>query len=94
MHEIAAHLEVCSGCAAEFAEWRNAQSLVSSIGPAKAPADLGLRLRVALSQQAANTAQEKFARGRVRWENTFRPLMWQFTAGFASTVALWAAWRC
>jgi hypothetical protein len=89
MHEIATHLEVCSsGCAAEFAEWRNAQLLASSIGPAKAPANLGLRLRVALSQQAANTAQEKIARGRVRWENTFGPLIWQVTAGFASTVAL------
>jgi len=88
MHEIAAHLEVCSACAAEFAEWRNAQSLLSSIGPAKAPPNLGLRLRVALSQQAANTAQEKFERGRVRWQNTFRPLIWQISAGFAGTVAL------
>ena len=88
MHEIAGHLEVCSGCAAEFAEWRNAQSLISSIGPAKAPADLSLRLRVALSQQSANTVEEKFARGRVRWENTFLPLVWRATAGFASTVAL------
>jgi anti-sigma factor RsiW len=88
MQEIAAHLEVCSGCAAEFAQWRIAQSLLSSIGPAKAPADLGLRLRVALSQESANTAQEKFARTRVRWQNTFAPLFWQVTAGFASTVAL------
>ncbi len=88
MQEIAAHLEACSGCAAEFAQWRTAQSLISSIGPAKAPQDLGLRLRVALSQESANTAKEKLARGRVRWENTFRPLIWQVTAGFASTVAL------
>jgi anti-sigma factor RsiW len=88
MHEIAAHLELCSGCSAEFAAWRNAQALISSIGPAKAPADLGLRLRVALSQEAANTTEEKFARGRVRWQNTFGPLVWQITAGFASTVAL------
>ena len=88
MHEIAGHLELCSGCAAEFAEWRNAQSLISSIGPAKAPADLGLRLRVALSKESANTVEERFARGRVRWENTFLPLVWRATAGFASTVAL------
>jgi anti-sigma factor RsiW len=88
MQEIAAHLEVCSGCAAEFAQWRIAQSLISSIGPAKAPADLGLRLRVALSQESANTAQAKFARSRVRWQNTIAPLFWQVTAGFASTVAL------
>jgi anti-sigma factor RsiW len=91
MHEIAAHLEVCSGCAADFAEWRNAQSLVSSVGPAKAPANLALRLRVALSQQSANTAQEKISRSRLRWQNTFLPLMWQFTAGLASTVALLGA---
>jgi anti-sigma factor RsiW len=88
MHLIATHLEGCSTCTAEFAQWRNAQRLVSSIGPAKAPANLGLRLRVALSQQAANTPQEKYERGRIRWENTFRPLLWQFTAGLASTVAL------
>jgi anti-sigma factor RsiW len=91
MHEIAAHLEVCSGCSAEFAQWRNAQSLVSSIGPAKAPENLGLRLRVALSQQMANTTQEKFARERVRWQNTMLPLMWRVTAGFASTVAMLGA---
>jgi hypothetical protein len=90
MHEIAAHLEVCSGCSVEFAQWRNAQSLVSSIGPAKAPEDLGLRLRVALSQQMANTTVEKFARERVRWQNTLLPLMWRVTAGFASTVAMLA----
>jgi anti-sigma factor RsiW len=88
MHEIAAHLGVCSGCAAEFAQWRDAQSLISSIGPAKAPANLGLRLRVALSQQSTETARAKFARGRVRWQNTLAPLVWQVTAGFASTVAL------
>ena len=90
MHEIAAHLEVCAGCEAEFGQWRSAQSLISSIGPAKAPANLGLRLRVALSQQSANTVEEKFARGWVRWQN-FRPLVWQITAGFASTVALTGA---
>jgi anti-sigma factor RsiW len=88
MHEIAAHLEVCPACSVEFAQWRNAQSLVSSIGPAKAPEDLGLRLRVALSQQMANTTEEKFAREKVRWQNTLLPLMWRVTAGFASTVAM------
>ena len=91
MHEIAAHLEDCPGCTTEFAQWRSAQALVSSLGPAKAPANLALRLRVALSQQATNTAAEKLARGRLLWDNTFRPLVWQVTAGFASTVALLGA---
>ena len=81
MHEIAAHLEACSGCAAEFAKWRNVQSLVSSLGPAKAPPNLSFRLRVALSQQTANTAQEKFPAagfaGKIRsgpWCGNFRPV--------------------
>jgi anti-sigma factor RsiW len=91
MHEIAVHLEGCSGCAAEFAEWRNAHSLLSSIGPAKAPPNLGLRLRVALSQQSTNTAQEKLSRSRIRWQNTFRPLVLQATAGLASTIVLLGA---
>jgi anti-sigma factor RsiW len=88
MHEIATHLEHCQACTEEFAQWRKAQALVSSVGPAKAPANLGLRLRVAMSQQAANTTREKLSRGRIRWQNTFRPLLWQATAGFASAVAL------
>ena len=88
MHEIAAHLEGCSACTGDFAQWRNTQALVGAIGRAKAPANLGLRLRVALSQEAANTAEQKISRGRLRWENTFRPLVWQFTAGLTSTVAL------
>jgi hypothetical protein len=91
MQAIAAHLEVCPGCTADFRQWRSAQALVSSIGPAKAPANLGLRLRVALSQESVNTAQERFERGKVRWENTVRPFLWQVTAGFASTVALLGA---
>jgi anti-sigma factor RsiW len=91
MHEIALHLEGCPPCAAEFAEWRTAQSLVSSIGPAKAPPNLDLRLRVALSQQSANSTQEKLSRGWVRWQNTFRPLVLQATAGLASTIVLLGA---
>jgi anti-sigma factor RsiW len=91
MQAIAAHLEVCPGCAADFQKWRHAQTLVSSIGPAKAPPNLGLRLRVALSQESVNTARERFERGKIHWENSFRPLLWQITAGFASTVALLGA---
>ena len=88
MQIIAEHLEKCSGCSAEFAEWRNAQSLASSLGPAKAPADLGLRLRVALSREAAHTPQASLARWRVRWQNTVRPLVLQASAGLASTILL------
>ena len=88
MQRITGHLENCPACSAEFGEWQNAQSLLSSIGAAKAPEDLGLRLRVALSHEAAHTTQANFARWRVRWQNTLRPLLLQASAGLASTILL------
>jgi anti-sigma factor RsiW len=91
MQAIAAHLEACPACSEDFLGWRQTHVMVSSIGPAKAPANLALRLRVALSQESVNTAQERFERGKLRWENTIRPFLWQVTAGFASTVVLLGA---
>ncbi len=88
MHRITGHLENCPACAAEFSDWRNSQALLSLLGPAKAPEDLGLRLRIALSHQAAHTTQANLARWRVRWQNTIRPLVLQASAGLASTILL------
>ncbi len=88
MQQIAAHLEKCSACANEFDEWRNMQSVLAKLGPAKAPADLALRLRVAISQERAKTPRHDFARLQVAWENTIAPFLLQASAGFASTVLL------
>ncbi len=88
MQQIAAHLEGCFVCSTEFAELRNAQSLASLLGPAKAPADLGLRLRVTLSREASHTRQARLAHWRLRWQNTLRPLILQASAGLASTILL------
>jgi hypothetical protein len=88
MQGIAAHLESCRPCSTDFLAWRQTHAMLSSIGPAKVPANLALRLRVALSQESVNTAQERFERGKIRWENTIRPFLLQVAAGFASTVVL------
>ncbi len=88
MQSIASHLEGCSECAVEFGDWRNAQSMLGCLGAAKAPEDLALRLRVALSHQTVNTHEESLARWRVRWQNTLQPLLLQASAGLASTILL------
>ncbi len=72
----------------EFQQWRKMQALLSQLGPAKAPADLALRLRVAISQENAKTPRRDFARFQVAWENTIAPVLLQASAGFASTVLL------
>ena len=88
MQRITGHLEKCPACAAEFSDWRNSQTLLSLLGPVKTPEDLGLRLRIALSHQAAHTTQANLALWKVRWQNTIRPLLLQASAGLASTILL------
>jgi hypothetical protein len=64
MQQIAHHIEGfeddsgvrttgCESCARELAAWRATQVAVSALGPARAPADLALRLRVAISHELA-----------------------------------------
>lgn len=88
MQQTAAHLESCGECAREFASWCAIQAMLTKIGPAKAPASLALRLRVALSQEHAKTPQRSLARWQVRWQNTMAPFLLRASAGFASAVLL------
>jgi anti-sigma factor RsiW len=88
MQQVAAHLDQCTACSTEFATWRQMQRVLGDLGPVKPPADLGLKLRVALSQERNRTARNSFARWQVRWENTFAPFLLRVSAGFASAVLL------
>jgi len=88
MQQTAEHLESCAECECEFAGWRAMQATLAKIGPAKAPADLALRLRVTLSQEQARTARHSLARWQVRWQNTMAPFLLRASAGFASAVLL------
>jgi anti-sigma factor RsiW len=88
MQNMAAHLESCKKCSEEFALWRNAQHMLTDLGPAKPPADLALRLRVAVSQEKRRTPKQNLARWQMRWQNTFAPLLLQASAGFASAILL------
>lgn len=88
MQQIAAHLGSCAECEREFAGWRAMLTALAGVGPAKAPADLALRLRVALSQEQARTPRQSLARWQVRWQNTLAPFLLRASAGFASAVLL------
>ena len=88
MQEIAAHLERCDDCTREFASARALQETLASMGSLKAPANLGMKLRVAISNERRRTPSAHLARFRVQWDNMFRPLLLQASAGFAGAVAL------
>lgn len=88
MQAVAAHLEGCGECAAEFQSLRTMQQTLASMGATKAPADLGLRLRVAVSQEGARTSARMLDRWQMRWQNTVGPFLLQASAGLASAVVL------
>lgn len=88
MQRIAQHLEVCAGCACEFAALRAMQQSLAALGPAKAPVDLGLRLRLAISHEQARRKSNWLETLSLKWENAIRPLLVQVSAGFAGTVLL------
>jgi negative regulator of sigma E activity len=88
MQQTAAHLESCGECEREFAGWRAMEEVLAKIGPTKAPADLALRLRVALSQEQVRTPRRSLDRWKVRWDNTVAPFLLRASAGFASAVLL------
>ena len=88
MQRIATHLNACVDCAAQFDGLRSTQAALAALTPIKAPADLSLRLRVAISNERANAPRNLWPVLKVRWENTLAPLLLQASAGFASTVLL------
>lgn len=87
MQAVALHLGGCEECSDEFAEWREMQSLLGGLGPAKAPEDLGLKLRVAVSQESRKR-QNWIDTLTTGWENTVRPMLVQVSAGAVAAVVL------
>lgn len=88
MRSIADHLEICEGCREEFDGLREMQRSLSMLGPAKAPADLAMRLRLAISHEAAAKKTSWRDRLELKWENTIRPFVVQVSAGAACSVML------
>lgn len=86
MQEIAGHLEACATCASEFASLRAMQQSIASLGPAKAPADLGMKLRLAISHEFVRRQSNWIDNFSLKWENSIRPLLVQVSAGFAGSV--------
>jgi hypothetical protein len=59
-----------------------------SVGRPKEPADLGLKLRLAISREAAETRRPRYEGLRVRLENTLNAFMVPATAGLACAVLI------
>lgn len=88
MLALQSHLQQCAKCNQRYESLRQTQQLVMSMGRPKAPEDLALRLRLAISREVAAARRPPFEGLLVRLENALRSHMVPATAGFLSAVLI------
>jgi len=82
------HLAECAKCEREYESLRRTQQLLTSVGRPKVPADLGLRLRLAISREVESAKRARFEGLMVRLENALQAFMVPVTAGFVSALII------
>jgi hypothetical protein len=88
MRELNHHLEFCDRCSRQYVSLRQTQNLLARMGPRKAPPDLALKLRVAISQEVAQSRQRYLDGIRVRFNNALDLFMVPATAGLTAAVVI------
>jgi len=88
MHALSRHLEECVRCTREYAALQRTQQLLAGLGPKKAPGDLALKLRVAVSQRVAEARRPRYQGMLIRLENALNAFMVPATAGLVSAVLI------
>src|SRR5215470_19626845 len=88
MHAISQHLQSCALCRREYISLQQTQQLVAKIGSRRAPSDLALKLRVAISQEAAGARRPLLQSFFVRLENALNAFMVPATAGLMTAVVI------
>jgi hypothetical protein len=82
------HLTGCPNCHRNYQTLRRTQQLLANMERPKAPADLGLKLRLAISREVAAARRPAFEGIKVRLENAFQAFMVPATAGFLTAFIL------
>ncbi len=88
MQGLQAHLEGCAGCMREYRMLRQTQQLLMSVKRVEQPADLGLKLRLAISREAAEERRPRFEGLRMRVENAVNAFMVPATAGLVCALLI------
>lgn len=88
MLALQSHLTACRPCSDRYQALRRTQQSLAAVPRPKAPADLGLRLRLAISREAAQAKRPPFEGLLVRLENSLGAIMVPATAGFLSALLI------
>jgi hypothetical protein len=88
MRAIREHLDSCLECHSDYTLLTQSQQLLAAVGRRKAPADLSLKLRLAISREAAEARKPVFDGVRVRIENGLSAFMVPATVGAVLAIAV------
>jgi Putative zinc-finger len=88
MQALQQHLYGCAACMREYKSLRLTQQLLMSVARLHEPADLGLKLRLAISREAAQTRRPRYEGLRMRVENTLNAFMVPATAGLLCALLI------
>jgi hypothetical protein len=88
MQALQEHMESCLACRREYRQLRQTQQLLMSTERPRPPADLGLKLRVAISREAAQARRPRFEGMLVRLENALQAFMVPATAGLMCALLI------
>ena len=88
MRELGSHLNACLRCDREYALLRQTQELLAKVGRPKPPADLALKLRLAISREAAATKRPPLEGLVMRFQNALNAFMVPATAGTIVAIAI------
>ncbi|HVR27802.1 MAG TPA: anti-sigma factor [Candidatus Polarisedimenticolia bacterium] len=88
MQAVRRHLDACPACASEYLLLRKTQQLLTTSSRPVPPADLGLKLRLAISREAAQKRRPRYEGLRLRLENTLHAFMVPATAGLACAILI------
>ncbi|HSB75026.1 MAG TPA: anti-sigma factor [Terriglobales bacterium] len=86
MRAVREHLGSCAECSRDYTLLTHSQRLLSTVGRKQAPADLALRLRVAISQEAAAVRRPYFAGVWLRLQNALDAIIVPAAVGAAAAV--------
>ncbi|HVI09938.1 MAG TPA: anti-sigma factor [Candidatus Binatia bacterium] len=88
MQALQAHMNACDRCAQEYRSLRQTQRLVVNMGRVNPPADLGLKLRLAISREGEQARRARFEGLRLRVENAVHAFMVPATAGLVCALLI------
>ena len=85
---LTAHLRACDDCGASYEGLRATQRLLADMGRRKAPADLELKLRLAISREAARTQNLRLHGWGIQLRHALQVFMVPASAGLVATLVL------